>query len=111
MHHQGVSSFDVELVEIRGLRKLELSAFFNRGLRTTIDQLGEVDVFRVFGAAHKDVAGNELTVQVTAQVQSRVNRGTKILRIIQRHVVAANVESESTARRASDQRSTRGSYF
>src|SRR5260370_16107146 len=98
MQHQGVPAFDVELVEIRGLRKLELSAFFNRGLRTTIDQLGEVDIFCVFGAAHKDVAGDELAAQVAAKLQKLLNRGPKNLKINHHNVRSANIETATAAR-------------
>ena len=65
-----------------------------------VDELGEVDVFRIFGAPHPHVAANELDFWSTAYFQIGIDRRTKVLRIIQRHVVADDVEEELRDREA-----------
>src|SRR5882672_1339819 len=104
VHYQGIPAFHVQLVEICRLRKLKLAAFFNRRLWAAIDQLFELDVLVVFGTTHIDVAGDELAVKVSAQVEVGIDSRTKILRIIQRHIGAVNVQYEAAAGRPGDDR-------
>ena len=93
-HDQGVAAFDAQLVEHGSLGEFELTALFDRRLRALIDQVGQLDVFGVFGPMHLNVAADELDFRISAQLKIGSNRRAKILRIIERHLVAVNVEEE-----------------
>src|SRR5438132_10563651 len=110
-HNQSVAAFDAELVEYRSLRKLEFAAFFNRSLRTLIDQLSEIDVLGVLGAPHMDVPADELNVLRSPQFDIGIDGGAKIFRITQGHVGAVDVKEKLRNREARELRAAGGGDF
>ena len=99
-HDERVAAFDAQLVEPGGFSKGEFAAFLNRSCRSLINELGEIYVFGIFGAADPHVAANELNLGSAAHFQIRIDGRAKVLRIAQRHVVAVNIKKELRDREA-----------